>query len=152
MSGRSSDFSSAKSSSSHLLVVLQLQLQLLNSSVYFNTSSESCSSTFHQQGLLQLLIGKRGFSKLLSLLLLINLSSSLNGKHDCSEWPQNCSVGLTTSLEELQKLIKFSFQFATKVADEAKAEAQKRKLSSENGWILGGDEEEDENDEDKTKV
>ena len=44
------------------------------------------------------------------------------------------------------------FQFATKVADEAKAEAQKRKLSSENGWILGGDEEEDENDEDKTKV
>ena len=43
-------------------------------------------------------------------------------------------------------------QFATKVADEAKAEAQKRKLSSENGWILGGDEEEDENDEDKTKV
>jgi len=43
------------------------------------------------------------------------------------------------------------FKFATKVADEAKAEAQKRKLSSENGWILGGDEEEDENDEDKTK-
>ena len=52
----------------------------------------------------------------------------------------------------MQKLIKFLFQFATKVADEAKAEAQKRKLSSENGWILGGDEEEDENDEDKTKV
>ena len=70
------------------------------------TSSASCSSTFHQQGFLQLLIGKRGISKLLSLLLLINLSSSLNGKHYCSEWPQNCSLGLTTSLEELQKLIK----------------------------------------------
>jgi len=44
------------------------------------------------------------------------------------------------------------FEFATKVADEARAEAQKRKLSGENGWILGGDEEEDENDEDKTKI
>ena len=107
MSGRSSDFSSAKSSSSHLLVVLQLQLfKLLISSVYLNTSLASCSSTFHQQGLLQLLIGKRGISKLLSLLLLINLSSSLNGKHYCSEWPQNGSLGLTTSLEELQKLMK----------------------------------------------
>ena len=75
--------------------------KLLISSVYFNISSASCSSTFHQQGFLQVLIGKQGISKLLSLLLLINLSSSLNGKHDCSERPQNC-----TSLEELQKLMK----------------------------------------------
>ena len=62
MSGRSSDFSSAKSSSSHLLIVLQLQLfKLLISSVYFNISSASCSSTFLQQGFLQLLIGKGEF-------------------------------------------------------------------------------------------
>ena len=62
MSGRSSDFSSAKSSPSHLLVVLQLQLfKLLLSSVYFNISSASCSSTFLQQGFLQLLIGKGEF-------------------------------------------------------------------------------------------
>ena len=81
-----------------------------------NFSSAAYISTSHRQVVLQLFISKVFFNfssaswefqKLLSLLLLlINLSSSLNGKHYCSEWPQNCSLGLTTSLEELQKLIK----------------------------------------------
>jgi len=46
------------------------------------------------------------------------------------------------------------FKFATKVATEAKAEAQKRKLSGENGnFFIGGDEgTEDGNDEDKSEI
>ena len=66
--------------------------QHLIDKLFFNFSSARFTSSSHRQ---------RGVSKLLSLLRLINLSSSLNGKHDCSERPQNC-----TSLEELQKLMK----------------------------------------------
>ena len=99
---------------SHRQSQVLLMCKLFFNFNFLNFSSARYTSTFHRQVVLQLFISKvyfnfssaRGDFYTAFIIPLINLSSSLNGKHYCSEWPQNCSLGLTTSLEELQKLIK----------------------------------------------